>query len=285
MSHRAYLASFVLLFTVGQLGCSSNSAPAGAAGTVGTDGTAGTGGAAGAGAGGGSPCGDPGTCGPLEEIGCAGATPLCLAKKVSIPASGGGSFFIDATEVTAAQYQAWLSTNPTAPPHFLCKDRSGFSAGTGTDNYPIASVAWCDAYAYCQAVGKRLCLHEEQVRVCSTGNTTGYPYGATYDPNQCNGPDHGIGEALPVASMDGCQSTGVYAGVYDLSGNVYEWVDSCSQITPVPPKYIGGTRCVIVHGSFDSSYPHPAMLLRCGTSTTTAPTDRSDSIGFRCCSG
>jgi hypothetical protein len=29
--------------------------------------------------------------------------------------------------------------------------------GAGSGNFPITNVDWCDAYAYCAGIGKRLC--------------------------------------------------------------------------------------------------------------------------------
>jgi formylglycine-generating enzyme required for sulfatase activity len=114
-----------------------------AGGAGGAAGSSGTGGAAGAVA-------SPGTGGPAM---------------VRLPEG----FFIDSTEVTRGQYEAWLATNPatsnqtadcttntTFAPDAGCMGDS--SACQGEDcNRPQACVDWCDAFQYCKAVGKRLC--------------------------------------------------------------------------------------------------------------------------------
>jgi len=80
---------------------------------------------------------------------------LCVAKLVAVT----GGYSIDATEVTASQYQAWMATSPSATslPAYCSAWKSGFSAGSGAGNYPVETVDWCDCYGYCLNVGKRLC--------------------------------------------------------------------------------------------------------------------------------
>jgi formylglycine-generating enzyme len=221
-------------------GTGHDAGPAGSAGAVSTGGTAGS-----AGSGGSSGCGSV-TCGPLEQC---FDNDLCVAKLV--PVTGG--YGVDATEVTAAQYAAWLATSPspTALPVHCTSWRSSFHPGEGTGNHPVVKVDWCDAYGYCAGVGKRLCgkigagpnaygsykdaAKSQWFNACSSGNANGYPYGNAYDGQACNGYEEkesgcwkGNCSLLPVASLAGCQSTiGGYEGVFDLSGNVYEWEDSC----------------------------------------------------------
>jgi len=107
------------------------------------------------------------------------------------------------------------------------------------------------------------------------------PYGDTYSGNTCNGGDNaGIGRTVPVASMAGCQPPGGgYAGVYDLSGNVWEWEDSYNGNTG-PNDY-----CRFRGGGFDDHYGVVDYNLRCDNAYYL---DRDynlfDDIGIRCCS-
>ncbi len=96
-------------------------------------------------------------------------TGLCVATKVPIAApSANNNYSIDATEVTKGQYDLWLATNPALPASTdancgyvktYAEQASGGTLYTGTDavHHPVADVDWCDAYAYCKGVGKRLC--------------------------------------------------------------------------------------------------------------------------------
>jgi formylglycine-generating enzyme required for sulfatase activity len=152
-------------------------------------------------------------------------------------------------------------------------------------------VDWCDAYAYCKAVGKRLCgkigggsngwseyadaTKSQWFNACSAGGANVYPYGNTYEVQACNGKQHSA-SSVPVESMTGCESSlSGYTGVYDLSGNVWEWEDACNQS-------VGQfDNCLIVGGSFND-YDND---LRCDTSEPLhVRDDAGSSIGFRCCS-
>jgi formylglycine-generating enzyme len=248
------------------------------------------------------------------------STGLCVAKMVTItgPVSDAGStdYSIDVTEVTKGQYDAWVATNPALPASTDAdcgwKRQSGISAlSTGTyaeqvsgiplyagadaAHHPVADVDWCDAYAYCQGVGKRLCgaigggtnayesyadaTLSQWFRACSSGGADTYPYGNTYSGTTCDGWDYwnddvSTMQTVSVGSLANCvTSTAGYAGVYDLNGNVAEWEDSCT-----------GTGqsgyCRIRGGSFCSARND----LTCGVGGYVESRDTVYfNIGFRCC--
>jgi formylglycine-generating enzyme required for sulfatase activity len=223
----------------------------------------------------------------LEEYGING---YCVAKSVPMP----GGYSIDATEVTRSQYQAWLSTNPstaTQPP--FCDWNTSFQPShfPGTDdNHPVGGVDWCDAHAYCHAVGKRLCgkiggwtnayddyadaSKSQWYAACSSGGNKVYPYGDVYDGQACNGEAMGLIEASEVGSLSSCQSSVPgYEGVYDMSGNVIEWEDSCNGITGEKD------RCRLRGGNFYNDHNH-----RCDDGATFPRNAHYDDFGIRCCS-
>jgi formylglycine-generating enzyme required for sulfatase activity len=168
-------------------------------------------------------------------------------------------YCIDSTEVTRGQYAAWLNGSPTPSttgqisdctwntsfvPDASCMGMSDVCQ-TGCDNHPQVCVDWCDAYAYCQAVGKRLCGkigggsvgYNDYVDVslsqwynaCTSHGANTYAYGNTYDRQACNDANGVRNTTVAVGTLITCQSSvSGYGGVYDLSGNVYEWEDSCS---------------------------------------------------------
>jgi formylglycine-generating enzyme required for sulfatase activity len=171
-----------------------------------------------------------------------------------------GGYGIDATEVTRSQYEAWLATAPSAAgqpafcsswnstfaPNQTCMNGSSVCQGAGCAKHPQVCVDWCDAQAYCAASGKRLCgkigggsnsiwdhmdaTKSQWHNACvSDGTNNAYPYGSTYSPAECNGFEAGKGTTVPAGSLTGCQSSVAgFQGVYDLSGNVWEWEDSCA---------------------------------------------------------
>jgi formylglycine-generating enzyme required for sulfatase activity len=215
-------------------------------------------------------------------------------------------YCIDATEVTRDQYQAWLDTNPPLPiptdpecgvnVDFAvpadCSSSPTVCQGDSCGDHPQVCVDWCDAYAYCIGVGKRLCGQigggpetnlgpNQWYTACSSGGVNTFPYGNAYDPSVCNGVDNGLGTTLPVGSKSSCQSSiPGYEGVYDLSGNVAELVDTAPRQQDLP-GFIGGS-C----GNSLSFGNSPHLDCGIGHATLGAPTvqARSPEVGFRCCS-
>jgi formylglycine-generating enzyme len=232
-----------------------------------------------------------------------------VAKMVRItgPANDAGStdYEIDATEVTRGQYESWVATNPALPSSgdtacglkstyaadSLCMATSDVCQGAGCDHHPQVCVDWCDAYDYCAAVDKRLCgsiggasspyssyaeaTRSQWYRACSSGGADTYPYGNTYQGTYCNGSDRWASSSanettLPVASLSSCQSLSPgYAGVFDLSGNVWEWEDCCHDTI----------YCELRGGSFVNT----STYLACGHYDDPRNIF-SSAIGFRCCS-
>jgi formylglycine-generating enzyme len=266
-----------------------------AAGELGASGgSAGGGGDGGnGGSGGASVCQAP--CSALEQ--CWNGV-LCVAKSVSLPTG----FAIDATEVTQAQYHAWLATTPSASGQTpLCSWNTSYSPEASCltsggvceadcSNHPQVCVDWCDAYAYCRGVGKRLCGRlgggpneyddwrtaslSQWHNACSSNGTNGYPYGDTYDAQRCNGFDKKVWTTMPVDAGPACQSAeNGYRGVFGLSGNVWEWEDSCDSSQGRKDS------CRLRGGSFENS---PGSL-QCDTDWNYVRDTSNRAVGFRCC--
>lgn len=239
--------------------------------------------------------------GSLEEF-HGGEIELCAAKMVEIPGpEDGTSYWIDATEVTVGQYWQWLNTDPPLPPstNTLCGWKASGTyeptdttfIGNDQDHHPITYVDWCDAQYYCSAVGKRLCggigggsnpydsfadaTRSQWYRACSSGGVHVYPYGDMYEECVCNaGNNH---ETTAVGSLSGCTSTeDGYAGVYDQSGNVLEWEDSCKE---TQCRYRGGAYGYVVSDENDVKCHETVSY---GVSAGVQQT--FESLGFRCCS-
>jgi hypothetical protein len=234
-------------------------------------------------------------CGVLEEC---WNDELCVAKVVAVT----GGYSIDATEVTRSQYEAWLATSPDPsagqPSHCTwntsytpqCEWPAGAKA-----SHPVVCVDWCDAYAYCDAVGKRLCgkigggpsgyddiasaALSQWFNACSSNGANAYPYGSAYDGQKCNGGEKGMAGTASAGTLDGCQSSVAgYTGVYDLSGNAWEWEDACDNVSGDQDG------CRLRGGAYD----HDAAGLRCDVDNYLLSTyflrgDVNPTVGFRCC--
>jgi formylglycine-generating enzyme required for sulfatase activity len=121
-------------------------------------------------------------------------------------------FWIGQTPVTVGAYKRFAgATGRQMPPS------PSFNSGWTNENMPIVNVAWNDAQAYCGWMGGRLPT-EAEWEYASRGGTTGARYGpideiAWYDSNS-GGQTHDVAQKRPNGF-----------GLYDMLGNVWEWVN------------------------------------------------------------
>jgi len=89
---------------------------------------------------------------------------------------------------------------------------------------PWREVNYEDASRACQAAGKRLCTQNEWESACGGPSHWPFPYAIRGpDIGACNGRSNPRPDGLlPTGELDGCVTP---SGVYDLSGNVAEWID------------------------------------------------------------
>ena len=120
------------------------------------------------------------------------------------------AFRITETEITQAQYEWVTGSNP--------------SVFEGCPDCPVDSVTWHEAKAFCEAVGGRLPSEAEWEYVARAGTTTRYYCG---DDAACLG-------AVAWYSANSGSSTHPVGGktandfgLYDMLGNVFDWVEDC----------------------------------------------------------
>jgi sulfatase modifying factor 1 len=233
---------------------------------------------------------------------------------VEIPRPGGGIYCIDRTEVTNSDYASFLASNPSISVQSqACTGNSTFAPDTTGEctqydptnkpKVPVSCVNWCDAEAFCTWAGKHLCgkigggtnapasfadaTKSEWYAACSHAGQYQFPYGATnndtYDGGACIGGDSTAirPTAVPTTS---CQ--GGYDGLFDMSGNVSEWEDSCTGNTGLTDQ------CLYRGGSYldFNTTEGTAPSLQCNSgngatakSVSKARSTRDKEIGFRCC--
>jgi formylglycine-generating enzyme required for sulfatase activity len=137
------------------------------------------------------------------------------------------TFFIDRNEVTFAEFQACVAAGACekAGPRYIDFDRP---------RQPINGISWFDARNFCQVQGKRLPTEAEWEKAARGTDGRLYPWGdekATCEHAIIMGKE---GRGCGVRKRGDKPETGYPAevgsrppnqfGVYDLSGNSYEWV-------------------------------------------------------------
>jgi hypothetical protein len=210
-------------------------------------------------------------------------------------------FLIDATEVSVGEYLQFaivdfdasvLSSTCAWKPQVGWFEPNEWNAQLAGDwNKPVFGVDWCDAETYCRWAGKRLCGSvgggsmlldqinqpvDEWYRACSAGGLLLYPYGNNYKKFACNGVEQGKAAVTAVGSLAGCE--GGLAGLFDMSGNVWEWTNSCGEEPGLQPWE---QDCRRRGGSFYSS----TDILRCSIDSRRHRGYRADNTGIRCCAG
>lgn len=219
---------------------------------------------------------------------------------------GTAFYCIDGNEVTTAAYGEFASKTAVKDVTTLpttCKWKSSFVAsGAGAPDEPVTGVDWCDAWAFCETAGKRLCgaigsggskpaspfdkyddTNVDQWRhACSYASfTPTWPYGGSAQPARCNtsdrlGADAAVTSVVPVRSLATCNGAAngpELAALYDMSGNVAEWTDSCQTTLGADDP------CRVRGGSFRDK----ASSAACGVAMSRSRKDRQDWVGFRCC--
>ena len=217
------------------------------------------------------------------------------SKMVQVGDLNDGGFCIDAYEATSIEYNQFLGDldagTPAQQPESCSWNRDFKPATIQNSRLPIRHIDWCDAFAYCEWAGKHLCgdrnggstrgintIQDQWYFACTKGGDDighPYPYGTTYSSTRCNtGRDDG-NNVVSVGSKTLC--TGGFPGIYDMSGNVWEFTDSCSGTESEPDH--SKDRCQLRGGGplqEDST-------ARCDTVFTGSRGGKFEDVGVRCC--
>lgn len=189
------------------------------------------------------------------------------------------AFYIDLYEVTNRDYKKFVDATQRTPPHHWTQGHTP----KGKEDHPVTYVSWFDANDYCQWTGKRLPTEQEWEKAARGEGGNIYPWGNLWSLEKSNNPyKHSTG-TQPVGSYP--EGRSVY-GLYDMSGNVWEWVDAYYLPHPgntIPKPEYGEDKRVLKGGSwFD------CLSYGCGLSAPTFnrsffnPDVKNNSFGFRC---
>lgn len=193
-------------------------------------------------------------------------------------------YFIDKYEVTNLQYKKFNdATNGRSPRHWRNR-----TFPEGKADHPVVYVTWDNANDYCQWAGKRLPTDQEWEKAARGTDGRLFPWGDEFNTSRANTPlrwqEIGkFGNTTPVGSFEGGKSP---YGLYDVSGNVWEWTESWYKAYPgnkTKSESYGERYKTLKGGSwFDCSF------YKCGISAPVfnraffAKKVKNDSFGFRC---
>ena len=198
-------------------------------------------------------------------------------------------FYLGKYEVTQAQYEAVIGSNP-----------SEFNA-TGNGNRPVEKVNWAEAVAFCtqlttqeQVAGRLpagwayvLPTESQWEYACRAGTTTAYSWGATITSSNAN--YNWDGGANDGNDFKQTRDVGQYAanpwGFFDIHGNVREWTAD-AYLASYPPGNpvvdpinlgVSGSMRVVRGGAWYTS----TTVLRSARRNNYSPGARNNHIGFR----
>jgi uncharacterized caspase-like protein len=195
-------------------------------------------------------------------------------ETVAIP---GKDYEMGKYELTQAQYQACVDDGGCKPPEWL-ETGSKYHIHTGSDDYykkhvgtdrPAIGVSWDNAQSYMQWLSRktsktyRLPTEAEWKHACDGGSSNEYCGGnhldavGWYDGNS-GGKTHPVGQK---------QANGY--GLYDMTGNVWEWQQDCWEGDC--------SRRVLRGGSWDNYFEYSRAALRNGLTSDF----RNSYVGFR----
>ena len=148
---------------------------------------------------------------------------------------------------------------------------------------PWHSVSWEDAKRACEFIGWRLCTRDEFLRACGGPDSRAFPYGSVFREGACNvrdsfrNVDSQLSSEAPTGHFQECIST---EQAYDMTGNLWEWVDEREEGAP-------GVRYFMGMGYRTVAERHQDFEMRCEADTRLnggiAGRYINETVGFRCC--
>jgi formylglycine-generating enzyme required for sulfatase activity len=194
------------------------------------------------------------------------------------------AFYIDTFEVTNALYQDCVNADACKPPvNAGSFTRSSYYGNSQYSDFPVVYVDWNMANAYCQWRGAQLPTEAQWEKAARGTEELTYPWGRGIDCQKAN----------YQGCINGTSEAGAYEsgkspyGVYDMAGNVWEWVAdwySAEYYRSSPPSNPLGLdlgRARILRGG---SWNRDPYNLRTSNRVNYAPNYNNFDAGFRCAS-
>jgi hypothetical protein len=132
---------------------------------------------------------------------------------------------------------------------------------------PRNMVSHDAAVRLCESEGKRLCSTEEWQAACKGNSNLRYPYGNAYNQTRCATDLKSAKEPNRSGFAAHCRS---YYGMYDMSGNLWEWTSS-----PAPREGL----FLVAGGAWNTQNASSCTE----TKFSFYPQNEYPFVGFRCC--
>ena len=205
------------------------------------------------------------------------------------------AYEIDKYEVSALQFLRFVLATDRLPLIDWRYDGGNFQESMM--HHPVMHVAWYDADAYCKWAGKRLPTEAEWEKAARGEDGRVYPWGnqpaglsrSNFGRTGLSGPVRDRPERLmlypPVISVDKYENAVSPYGVFQMAGNVSEWVADwydakyySSGPDRNPPGPSQGTQKAFRGGGWVDSTPAVRAAQRNGAD----PNMKMNWLGFRC---
>lgn len=191
------------------------------------------------------------------------------------------AFYIDRYEVTVADYAKFLKSEGVDPPLLWQEARRGQN-----QEKPVLGVDWYDAAEYCRWVNKRLPTEAEWEKAARGIDGRIYPWGNDPPTNVYANFGHETATGYTAVAKGGSFEKGQSPyGIYDLAGNVWEWVadrydEHYYQHSPErnPRGPTTGPLRVVRGGAWNS----PPAIIPAANRNANLPSVRRSDVGFRC---